>query len=585
MNKKKEKPTILLIEDDPEFSRLIEESLSLRGHDAFDFECRNRLSIALERLREGGIDLILLDLSLSDSSGFETFSRVHAQSPDIPIVVLTGLDDESVAVKAIQEGAQDYLVKGEVGGDLLLRCIRYAIERKQQHVKLNEMLVRIKKSRDDMLSILNQLKIATVIIDENGNIAFLSQAGLTILGKSQEESTGKDWESLFPFQDAEKAELKEMSRKAPEMRTKVPVHIEAPGGRQYWIDVYVYDDPENSQRKIFYLYDMSDVYNLRRELGEKVQFHDLVGKSKPMQLIYQQIREVAKVDWTVLIEGQTGTGKELVARAIHFSSKRKDKPFLAVNCAGLPESLLASQLFGHRRGAFTGAVEDHQGLFEAAHGGTIFLDEIGDMPLSMQSSLLRAIEEKEITRLGETKVRKVDVRVITASNRDLSQAAQKGEFRMDLLYRIRVARISLPPLIERRDDIPYLVSAFLTKCRASTGKPVQNITNDVMRKLMEYKWPGNIRELRSAIECAVTRCKGTTLQVEDLPPELSNPALVSLQGAGDQDAGKEYILDALKRAGGRRGLAAELLGMSRATLYRRMNELNLKPPKKLFHAG
>ncbi len=265
---------------------------------------------------------------------------------------------------------------------------------------------------------------------------------------------------------------------------------------------------------------MSEVYDLRRLLYEKAKFYDLIGKSKVMIDIYQQIKEVAKVDWTVLIEGETGTGKELVARAIHYSSPRSDKPFIAVNCAGLTDSLLSSQLFGHKRGAFTGAFEENKGVFESADGGTILLDEIGDVSMNVQTNLLRVLEEREITRLGESIARKVNVRVLASTNLDLKEQMTKGNFRQDLLYRIRVARIKLPPLREHREDIPILTESFLSQSRSATGKTIQDISSDAIRMMLEYNWPGNIRELKSAIEYAVIHCKESIIHPDDLPPEI-----------------------------------------------------------------
>jgi DNA-binding NtrC family response regulator len=284
---------------------------------------------------------------------------------------------------------------------------------------------------------------------------------------------------------------------------------------------------------------------------------------------------VARVDTPVLIEGETGTGKELVAQAIHFASHRQGGPFIAVNCAGLTESLLASQLFGHKRGAFTGAVADHQGLFAAANGGTLFLDEIGDIPLSVQTNLLRVLQEREITRLGEAIPRKIDVRIVAATHQNLQAAVSHGTFRSDLLYRIRVARISLPALRQRRSDIPLLVSSFLVYCRAAIGKPVQDVSHSAMRLLLQYHWPGNVRELKSAIEFAVIRCRGTVLKADDLPPELSEPAplLKTFSTAAVDEP--QRIVAALQQAQGNRTLAARLLGMSRATFYRRLANLDL----------
>jgi PAS domain S-box-containing protein len=573
------KLNVLLIEDNPGDARLIREMLAeIRGAQ-FDLECADRLSIGLERLAAGGIDVALLDLSLPDAQGMDTFVKAYRQAPGVPIVVLTGLDDETLAVQAVQRGAQDYLVKGQVNTDLLVRAMRYAIERKRAEVKLGEMLAQIEKSRDDMLSILNQLRLGTAITDKDGCITFLSQACQRFLGKNGEEFLGRHWEELWSFEEPDKAQLQAMCDRPAGLRTKVPVRMQAPGGQHYWMEIEVQDDPRDLKRKIFFFYDMSEVYDLRRLLDEKAQFLNLVGKSKPMNLVFQQIRELSQVDSTVLIEGETGTGKELVAQAIHFSGYRKNKPFIAVNSAGLTDSLLASQLFGHRRGAFTGAIEDYQGLIQAANGGTLFLDEIGDIPMNVQISLLRVLQEKEITPLGESKSRKVDVRVLAATHHNLSEEVAKGRFRLDLLYRIRVARIQLPPLRERREDIPLLVGSFLGQCRAATGKPVHDVSNEAVWMLMQYTWPGNVRELKSALEFAVIRCKGSVIHADDLPPEILTSAYPQqLPGATHQDE-KNRLLVALEHVKGNRAAAARLLGISRATLYRRLASLGIETSK------
>jgi len=293
-----------------------------------------------------------------------------------------------------------------------------------------------------------------------------------------------------------------------------------------------------------------------------------------MLQVYEQIREVARVDSTVLIEGDTGTGKELVARAIHNSSHRAGKPFIAVNSAGLTDSLLASQLFGHKRGAFTGAIEDHKGVFEAAEGGTLFLDEIGDIPLNVQTSLLRVLQEREITRLGESKPRRVDVRVLAATHRSLAEEVEKGNFRADLLYRVRVARIQLPPLRRRREDIPLLVGLFLGQCAAATGKTVQEVSPAAMDLLLDYDWPGNVRELKSAIEFGMIRCKTAAIEPDDLPPEVVGFSSPPAPPAEPVDE-RQRLLQALERANGNRTVAARLLGISRATFYRRLAELDI----------
>jgi len=444
--------------------------------------------------------------------------------------------------------------------------------------ELEATLALVNKSREDMLAILNQLRLGIVMTDDHGGVTFLSQACQQLL-ECSDDSIGVHWEKLCPFEERDKDKLKAMLLRSPPEREKIPVHMEAPGGRHYWMEVEVHDDPREPQRKIFLLYDMTEVRDLRRLLDEKARYEDLVGRSEPMQQVYQLIGDLAKVDSTVLIEGATGTGKELVARAIHFSSHRKDKPFIPVNCAGLTESLLGSQLFGHKRGAFTGAIEDQLGVFETAAGGTVFLDEIGDISSNVQTSLLRVLQEKEITRLGEARARKIDIRIIAATHQDLNRAIEEGRFRTDLLYRIRVARIYLPLLRERRVDIPLLTEAFLNKSRATTGKPVERVSDEAMGLLLNHGWPGNVRELQSAIEFAVIRCKGAVIQPDDLPPEVVGSLPVRQPSVDPQEEDRQKLLAAVQAARGNRAEAARLLGVSRSTLYRRLADLELDPEK------
>jgi DNA-binding NtrC family response regulator len=291
-----------------------------------------------------------------------------------------------------------------------------------------------------------------------------------------------------------------------------------------------------------------------------VMAKEMVGDSPAMQQLREFIDHVARGDWTVLIEGETGSGKELVARAVHDASARRDRPFVAVNCAGLTDALLGSQLFGHVRGAFTGATSDRIGYFEAAAGGTLFLDEVGDISDGVQTMLLRALQEREITRVGETRARKVDVRILVATHRNLAERVLEGTFREDLLYRIRVARVRVPPLRDRREDIPLLVRTFLQGEAAASALRPTHVSPSAMELLQRHDWPGNVRELRSAIEHAVIHCRSDCIVPHDLPPEV----------LGGTPASIDPILEALRRTNGNRTQAARLLGIGRATLYRKL---------------
>ncbi len=446
-------------------------------------------------------------------------------------------------------------------------------QRKEAESQLEGVIGKLQRSHDDLQAMMNQLSIGVALTDGDGQILFLNRAAQELCQKRSTQYVGKHWREIFGNTEY-LARLEAMLERPPAQRESIKVQMpNVTGGRICWANIDICDDPREPDQKIFYLYDASEVEDLRRLLGESGKFQDLIGKSPGMQAVFQQIHELARVDSTVLIEGETGTGKELVARAIHRSSHRKNRPFVAVNCAGLTESLVASQLFGHKRGAFTGAVSDQTGVFEAAEGGTLFLDEIGDIPLSVQTSLLRVLQEREITRVGESNLRKIDVRVLAATHHQLANDVEAGHFRADLLYRIRVGRILLPPLRDRREDIPLLASFFLGQCRASTGRPVNKMSHEAVRLLVGHHWPGNVRELQHAIEFAVIRSHGPTLQPHDFPPEILGqqnlPSIVRGKNAPIEDQA-DPILSALEKTGGNRSAAAKLLGISRVTLYRRL---------------
>ncbi len=568
--------TILLVEDNPGDARLIRELLRDIQGRAFTIITADSFRKAYGCLQANRVDLALVDLSLPDSHGLETFRKLAEGYPSLPQVLLTGLNDRETAIQAVREGAQDYLFKGEVDGHVLLRAIDYAIERKRIQAELETANSRIRKSAEDLHSILNQLHIGTILIDPKDRILHMSVSALRLLGKNEPIPDGQPWQEAVGFPDHETRNLERLMLE--EEREKFVVHFTPPGLSSRRLEIDIHNDPRDARAKIFFLYDVTEIHALRRQLEDKSSFHDLIGKCQPMQDVYRQIRNLAQVDSTVIIEGETGTGKELVARALHNSSPRKDKPFLAVNCAGLTESLLGSQLFGHKKGAFTGANSDHRGFFESAEGGTIFLDEIGDMPAPVQTSLLRVLQEKEITRLGESQPRKVDVRIICATHHDLQKQIEQRTFRADLLYRIRVGRVHLPPLRERQEDLPLLIWAFVGQCRRAMGKLfVQDISADAMRHLTRYPWPGNIRELKSVIEYVVLQCEGDTIQSRHFPPELLESAepVRPVPEPTTSAKDRERLLDALRETNGNRAKAAQRLGISRATFYRWLDDLEI----------
>lgn len=569
----------LLVEDDAVTRRLLETILRSHGHEVT--ACADAES-GWEAYQQDGHALLILDWVLPGMDGLQLCRRIRAlpHGDTSLIVVLTARDRPEDLQAVLEAGADDYLTKSidvprlDVRLSIAERQAHNLVQRKTAEARLADTMVQLRRSRDDLQSILNELRIGSALTDEEGRVTFISHICGRLLGKDLSAAANQPWELVFPFAPQDKASIKALCAEPQEQRRKIPARLETVDGHQYWLEVEVKDDPRAPARKIFFLYDVTEVHDLRRLLGDKGRFGDLIGKSEAMMVVFQQIRDVAGVDTTVLIEGETGSGKELVARAIHASSRRGTKPFIAVNCAGLTESLLGSQLFGHKRGAFTGAIEDHVGLFEAADGGTLFLDEIGDVPLNVQTNLLRVLQEREIVRLGESKPRKIDVRVLAATHHNLAADIANGSFRSDLLYRIRVARIQLPPLRERREDIPLLVHAFLNQCVAETGKRVEDVSHGAMRILLAYEWPGNVRELRSAIEFALIRCKSGVIEPSDLPAEVLEQAPLGAFAPTGEDEPRR-VLAALEAAKGSRVVAARLLGISRATLYRRLAELNI----------
>ena len=317
----------------------------------------------------------------------------------------------------------------------------------------------------------------------------------------------------------------------------------------------------------------------RRQLRSEDAFQGLIGSSAAMRQVFDLIENAARSDAPVIILGESGTGKELVAKAIHQLGERKKGAYVKVNCAALTESLLESELFGHVKGAYTGAFQNRSGRFEMAQGGDIFLDEIGDLPLSTQVKLLRVLEEKVIERVGDGKPVPVNVRIISATNRNLPGLVEKGSFRKDFYFRINVIPIYLPPLRERAQDIPLLAESFFRKIRLKNGRSIEGISNSTMEVLMNYSWPGNIRELKSAFEYAFVTCQDALIQPHHLPPDILKEKSAGTElkalAPSRQEIKKGQLIDALARAKGNQSLAAEILGISRVTVWNRMKRLGI----------
>jgi DNA-binding NtrC family response regulator len=321
---------------------------------------------------------------------------------------------------------------------------------------------------------------------------------------------------------------------------------------------------------------------LRAELGQRYEFDNIVGRSAAMREIFATVERVAPTRATVLMCGESGVGKDLIARAIHHHSPRDGRPFVKINCTALPENLMESELFGYEKGAFTGANTTKPGKFEQADTGTVFLDEIGDVPASVQVKLLRILQEREFERLGSNKTRHIDVRVLAATNVDLRAALEQGTFREDLYYRLNVLPINIPPLRERKEDIPFLAEHFVKKLKKDLGTPVESISEAAIQRLLEYHWPGNVRELENVIERSMVLASGSVLEASDIKLDLaSKPRLTSAdnflpEGMTLDDYERSIIREALHRANGNKSQAARLLGLTRNALRYRLSQMGIE---------
>jgi DNA-binding NtrC family response regulator len=444
---------ILIADDEKNIREGLAQALEMDGYKTFLAEDGEA---AWKLFEEEVIDLVITDLKMPKLSGEELLHRITAEQPAVPVIILTGHGTIETAVKAMRDGAYDFLTKP---------------------INLDRLSLLVKRA--------------------------LSNRELVLQHRAMQE-----------------------------------------------------------------------------ELEKKRGFSNIIGVSQEMRKIYEVVRQVAPTKASVLITGESGVGKELIADAIHNLSNRKDKPFIKVHCAALSESLLESELFGHEKGAFTGAISRKRGRFELAHMGTIFLDEIGEINQSVQIKILRVLQEKKFERVGGEETIEVDVRIISATNRDLKAEIAAGRFREDLYYRLNVVNIHIPPLRERKEDIPLLVASFLKEFAQENGKQIEGIDAKARAALYNYTWPGNVRELRNCIESAVVLCKGQYITLEDLPPVLrsgadENYVKISL-GTPLEQAEREIIQANLSYCRGNKSKTAEVLGIGRKTLHRKLKEYGLE---------
>jgi two-component system, NtrC family, response regulator HydG len=448
---------------------------------------------------------------------------------------------------------------------------------------LEEQMARCISQRENLEAILNSVGDGILAANLDMRIVNMNDAAADILGWAQEDVIGKTCSVAFaPADGSEECALSAEHRSGNTLKD-AKIEIRRPDGipKSLLVTTHGLHDDEGALRGFVAIFrDLTELEALRSVVDGVTHFERFVGKSRVMREIYQFIEDVAESDATVLVLGESGTGKELVAEAIHKRGHRKDGPFIKVNCSALSESLLESELFGHVKGSFTGAIKDKPGRFELANGGTIFLDEIGDVSPAVQIRLLRVLQEKEFERVGGTETIRTDVRIVAATNRDLQARIKEGSFREDLYYRLYVMPIELPALRERREDLPLLIDRFVEQFRAVTSKDLRGVAAEALAVMMDHDWPGNVRELENAVEHAFVKCRSEAIEVEDLPRALVRSVLgEEMEEARDGSKSEKEVLQAvLEKVGWNRSKAAKMLGMHRTTVWRKMRELQIAPP-------
>lgn len=538
-------------------------------------------------------DLIFADILLEGKTGIDVLRKTKEIHLKCPVVMITGDPNIDTASEALRFGAFDYISK-PVNQDALLHLTRIALQHKA-------LIDEKEQYRANLEAIFRSVKDAIIAVDKDLCLLEINDAAKTICGFSSNEigmafnSIAKQCnekcldvlrETINKKQPVEVIRIECQHKQRPHqvvtitsnpLLSKISKPANALSAKNERCELFE-DNKSTFAGVILVVRDETRLATLEQDMKERRQFHNIIGKSEKMQKIYALIDNLVDVETTVLITGETGTGKELIAEALHYRGSRCHKPLVKVNCSALSENLLESELFGHVKGAFSGAIQDKIGRFQRANGGTIFLDEIGDISPRTQLQLLRVVQEKEFERVGESAPIKVNVRIVAATNQGLLEKVKRGNFREDLYYRLKVVEVALPPLRERKEDIPLLLNHFINRFNKKFNKEIDAASVDVQKIFMEYPWSGNVREFEHTIEHAFILCKQNTITLDCLPlafKKFAGAIIPNFREREREVVEQHAVLQALEKTAWNKTKAALLLGMSRRTIYRKIKEFKI----------
>lgn len=567
---------ILLIEDE----EILRFSFTAFLTDAgYSVQSAATFTEGLHCIKQQLPSLIISDIVLPDGNGMDILKIINEKQGNCPVIMITGKPGLETAAESVRHGAYDYLIK-PVTKDTLLHTVKKGLELRQA-IEEKHLISQEKEGLSrDLEAIFTSVQEGIVTVDRDMRILRVNQAMEHICGCLNQESVGKRLDaanfacSMGCIKDLQSI----LSSTKPISAHQIECGCPQKTDQTVMLTSAPLVDKDNVfSGAVLVVHDTSGPKSLEEELKQRRQYGRLIGGSKAMQEVYALLDNLSGSDATVLITGESGTGKELVADALHYGSTRAKFPFIKVNCSSLSDTLLESELFGHVVGAFTGAVQDKKGRFELADGGTLLLDEIGDISLSLQLKLLRVLQEQEIERVGDSTPVCINVRIIAATNKDLHERIRNNKFRQDLYYRLKVVGVHIPPLRMRTGDMPLLLDHFRQRFNLQTGKEIHGFSDEAEELLCSYLWPGNVREMEHAIEHGFVLAPGRIISLGHLPPEIRafTPDTTTPKRIGEGIT-LEKIQRALEETAGNKARAARLLGINRRTIYRKLGQAKLR---------